>query len=95
MVRDSAMYYRTNILKAARIDSHRRPWDEYRKSAKALTANGAWGTMILSKQGIEAATRLNSFYQQAGGDIVDGSGRATIDTDAGQGGAQIHERHGV
>jgi multiple sugar transport system substrate-binding protein len=40
--------------------------------------------MILSKQGIEAATRLNSFYQQAGGDIVDAAGNATIDTDAGR-----------
>ena len=42
-----------------------------------------WGTMILSKQGIEAATRLNAFYQQAGSDIIDADGKATIDTDAG------------
>ena len=84
MVHNCAMYYRTDLLKAAGIDGPPKTWDEYRKSAKALTANGAWGTMILSKQGIEAATRLNSFYQQAGGDIVDGSGRATIDTDAGK-----------
>jgi ABC-type glycerol-3-phosphate transport system substrate-binding protein len=84
MVHNCAMYYRTDLLKAAGIDGPPKTWDEYRKSAKALTANGVWGTMILSKQGIEAATRLNSFYQQAGGDIVDGSGHATIDTDAGK-----------
>jgi multiple sugar transport system substrate-binding protein len=84
MVHNCAMYYRTDLLKAAGIDGPPKTWDEYRKSAKALTANGVWGTMILSKQGIEAATRLNSFYQQAGGDIVDGSGHATIDTDAGR-----------
>jgi multiple sugar transport system substrate-binding protein len=51
--------------------------------AKATTKNGVWGTMILSKQGIEAATRLNSFYQQAGGDILDANGGPTIDSDAG------------
>jgi multiple sugar transport system substrate-binding protein len=84
MVHNCAMYYRTDLLKAAGIDGPPKTWDEYRKSAKALTANGVWGTMILSKQGIEAATRLNAFYQQAGGDIVDASGHATIDTDAGK-----------
>ena len=51
--------------------------------AKATTKDGVWGTMILSKQGIEAATRLNAFYQQCGSDIIDADGKATIDTDAG------------
>jgi multiple sugar transport system substrate-binding protein len=40
--------------------------------------------MICSKQGIEAATRLHSFYQQAGGDLLDADGKPTINSDAGR-----------
>jgi ABC-type glycerol-3-phosphate transport system substrate-binding protein len=82
MVHNCAMYYRTDLMKAADLSAPPSNWDEYRAYAKKMTKDDVWGTMILSKQGIEAATRLNSFYQQAGSDIVDG-GKATIDTDAG------------
>jgi multiple sugar transport system substrate-binding protein len=71
------------LIAAAGFAAPPSSWDEYRKMAKAMTKDGVWGTMILSKQGIEAATRLNSFYQQAGGDILDAKGRPTIDSDAG------------
>lgn len=84
MVHNCAMYYRKDLLAAAGFNSPPSNWDDYRKMAKATTKDGVWGTMILSKQGIEAATRLNSFYQQAGGDILDGSGSPTIDSDAGR-----------
>ena len=84
MVHNCAMYYRTDLLGAAGLSGPPKTWDEYRAYAKATTKDGVYGTMILSKQGIEAATRLNSFYQQAGGDIVDAAGNATIDTDAGR-----------
>jgi multiple sugar transport system substrate-binding protein len=84
MVHNCAMYYRTDLLAAAGLSGPPKTWDEYRQFAKATTKDGVYGTMILSKQGIEAATRLNSFYQQAGGDIVDAAGNATIDTDAGR-----------
>ena len=84
MVHNCAMYYRTDLLEAAGLSGVPKTWDEYRQYAKATTKDGTWGTMILSKQGIEAATRLNSFYQQAGSDIVDANGNATIDTDAGR-----------
>jgi ABC-type glycerol-3-phosphate transport system substrate-binding protein len=84
MVHNCAMYYRTDLLDAAGLSGVPTSWDEYRQYAKATTKDGVWGTMILSKQGIEAATRLNSFYQQAGSDIVDAAGNATIDTDAGR-----------
>ncbi|MEX2318746.1 MAG: sugar ABC transporter substrate-binding protein [Bauldia sp.] len=84
MVHNCAMYYRTDLLAAAGLSGPPKTWDEYREYAKATTKDGVFGTMILSKQGIEAATRLNSFYQQAGGDIVDAAGNATIDTDAGR-----------
>ncbi|HZP20742.1 MAG TPA: sugar ABC transporter substrate-binding protein [Bauldia sp.] len=83
MVHNCAMYYRTDLLKAAGLAGPPKTWDEYRQYAKATTKDGVWGTMILSKQGIEASTRLNSFYQQAGADIIDASGKPTIDTDAG------------
>lgn len=84
MVHNCAMYYRTDLLDAAGLSGVPKSWDEYRQYARATTKDGVWGTMILSKQGIEAATRLNSFYQQAGSDIVDAAGNATIDTDAGR-----------
>ncbi|MBV9287635.1 MAG: extracellular solute-binding protein [Hyphomicrobiales bacterium] len=84
MVHNCAMYYRKDLLAAVGFSAPPANWDEYRKTAKATTKGGVWGTMILSKQGIEAATRLNSFYQQAGGDIVDANGHPTLDTDAGR-----------
>jgi ABC-type glycerol-3-phosphate transport system substrate-binding protein len=83
MVHNCAMYYRTDLLKAAGLSGPPKSWDEYRQYAKAMTKDGVFGTMILSKQGIEAATRLNSFYQQAGSDIIDSAGKPTLDTDAG------------
>ena len=84
MVHNCAMYYRTDLMAAAGIGEPPKTWDEYREQARALTSGDVWGTMILSKQGIEAATRLNAFYQQAGSDIVDADGNPTIDTDAGR-----------
>lgn len=84
MVHNCAMYFRSDLLQAAGLAGPPKSWDEYRQYAKAMTKDGVWGTMILSKQGIEAATRLNSFYQQAGSDIVDSKGNPTLDTDAGR-----------
>ena len=84
MVHNCAMYYRKDLLGAAGLSGPPKSWDAYRQMAKATTKGDVWGTMILSKQGIEAATRLNSFYQQAGGDILDKDGHPTIDTDAGR-----------
>lgn len=83
MVHNCAMYYRIDLLKAAGLAAPPADWDQYRAYAKKLTQGDVWGTMVLSKQGVEAATRLNSFYQQAGSEIIDGNGKATIDSDAG------------
>ena len=84
MVHNCAMYWRKDYLGEVGFDAPPTTWEEYTKIAAAVTKGDVWGTMILSKQGIEAATRLNSFYQQAGQDIVDGDGNPTIDTDAGR-----------
>ncbi len=84
MVHNCAMYWRTDLLQAAGFAAPPASWEEYREVARATTSGDVWGTMILSKQGIEAATRLNAFYQQSGSDIVDASGNATIDTEAGR-----------
>jgi multiple sugar transport system substrate-binding protein len=84
MVHNCAMYYRKDLLGAAGFSAPPTTWDAYRQMAKATTKGDVWGTMILSKQGIEAATRLNSFYQQAGGDILDKDGHPTIDSEAGR-----------
>jgi multiple sugar transport system substrate-binding protein len=84
MVHNCGMYWRKDYLSAAGFSAPPATWDEYREIAKACTTGDVWGTMILSKQGIEAATRLNSFYQQAGGEIVDADGNPTLNTDAGR-----------
>lgn len=86
MVHNCAMYYRTDLLEKAGIAGPPKTWDEYRDYARRTTdqANGIFGTLIASKQGIEAATRLHSFYQQAGGDLLDADGKPTIDSDAGR-----------
>lgn len=79
MVHNCAMYYRKDLVSAPPTT-----WDEYRAAAKAATSGDVFGTMICSKQGIEAATRLHSFYQQAGGDLLDADGKPTINSDAGR-----------
>jgi multiple sugar transport system substrate-binding protein len=86
MVHNCAMYYRTDLFEQAGIAGPPQSWDEYRDFARKTTdaANGIFGTMVCSKQGIEAATRLHSFYQQAGGDLLDASGAPTINSDAGR-----------
>jgi multiple sugar transport system substrate-binding protein len=86
MVHNCAMYYRTDLFEKAGIAGPPKSWDEYRDFAKKTTdaANGIFGTMVCSKQGIEAATRLHAFYQQAGGDLLDASGAPTINSDAGR-----------
>ena len=58
-------------------------WDEYREWAKKLTKDGVYGTLIAGKQDIEATTRLHSFIQQAGGDILDANNKPSFDSDAG------------
>lgn len=84
MVHNCAMYYRTDLFEAAGLSAPPRTWEEYREFAKATTAGDVHGTMVLSKQGIEASTRLNAFYQQCGSDIIDADGKPTLDTDAGR-----------
>jgi ABC-type glycerol-3-phosphate transport system substrate-binding protein len=86
MVHNCAMYYRTDLFEKAGLSGAPKSWDEYRDFAKKTTdsANGIFGTMVCSKQSIEAATRLHSFYQQAGGDLLDASGAPTINSDAGR-----------
>lgn len=86
MVHNCAMYYRTDLFSKAGLSGPPQSWDEYRAFAKKTTdaANGIYGTMVCSKQGIEAATRLHAFYQQAGGDLLDASGAPTINSDAGR-----------
>ena len=86
MVHNCAMYYRTDLFEKAGIAGPPKTWDEYRDFARKTTdsANGIWGTLVASKQGIEASTRLHSFYQQAGGDLLDASGKPTINSDAGR-----------
>ena len=67
MVHNCAMYYRTDLFEKAGLSAPPASWDEYRAFAKKTTdtSAGVWGTLIASKQGIEASTRLHSFYQQA------------------------------
>jgi multiple sugar transport system substrate-binding protein len=79
MVHNCAMYYRNDLISAPPTT-----WDEYRAFAKEATNGDVWGTMVCSKQGIEAATRLHSFYQQAGGDLLGADGAPTINSDAGR-----------
>ena len=72
--------------------SSRRPGSRRRRRPGTNIANsprssqqgpGVWGTLIVGKQDIEASTRLHSFNQQAGGDILDANDKPTIDSDAG------------
>lgn len=85
IVHNIVMYYRTDLFQKASINAPPATWEEYRAVAKTLTdrGSGVWGTLIEGKQNGEVATRLHSFIQQAGGDVVDKNNRPTLDTPAG------------
>jgi len=84
MVHNLVLYYRTDLFKAAGITAPPKTWDEYRADAKQLTdqAAGVYGTIIPGAQDVEVSTRLESYIQQAGGDIVDAKGAPTLDSEA-------------
>ena len=86
MVHNCALYYRTDLFEKAGLSALPASWDEFRDFARKTTDQpaGVWGTLVASKQGIEASTRLHSLYQQAGGDLLDADGKPTIDSDAGR-----------
>ena len=86
MVHNCAMYYRTDLFEKAGLKAPPSNWEEYLDFAKMTTdaPGGIWGTLIASKQGIEASTRLHSFYQQAGGDLLGADGKPTINSEAGR-----------
>jgi ABC-type glycerol-3-phosphate transport system substrate-binding protein len=84
LVHNLVLYYRPSLLAAAGYDSPPTTWDEYREIAAATTdpATGVWGTMIPGNRDGEVATRIESYIQQAGGDIVDADGNPAIDNQA-------------
>ncbi len=86
MVHNCALYYRTDLFEKAGLSGLPENWDEFRDFARKTTDGpaGIWGTLVASKQGIEASTRLHSLYQQAGGELLDADGRPTINSDAGR-----------
>ena len=67
-------------------------WDEYRAFAEeAHQGRGVYGTLIAGKQDIEATTRLQSFIQQAGGDILDANNKPTLRQRRRPCGARAHD----
>jgi multiple sugar transport system substrate-binding protein len=84
MVHNLVLYYRTDLFAAAGITEPPQTWDQYREYAKKLTdpATGVYGTIIPGAQDVEVSTRLESYIQQAGGDIVDAKGAPTLDSGA-------------
>lgn len=91
MVHNLVLYYRTDLFKAAGISAPPKTWAEYRDDAKKLTnpATGVYGTMIPGAQDVEISTRLESYIQQSGGDIVDSKGNPTLDTPAAKNALQM------
>lgn len=84
LVHNLVLYYRPSLLKAAGFDSPPTTWEQYREIAKATTdaSTGVWGTMIPGNRDGEVATRIESYIQEAGGDIVDADGKPAIDNQA-------------
>ncbi|WP_299442163.1 extracellular solute-binding protein [uncultured Phycicoccus sp.] len=74
------LFYRSDILEEAGIDAPPATWDEIRADAKTLAARGKgqFGYYIPQWD----APLPVSYTWQAGGDVVDGEGKVTIDTDA-------------
>jgi ABC-type glycerol-3-phosphate transport system substrate-binding protein len=86
MVHNCALYYRTDLFEKAGLSGLPKDWNEFRDFARKTTDQpaGVWGTLVASKQGIEASTRLHSLYQQAGGDLLDADGKPTLNSDPGR-----------
>ena len=74
------LFYRSDILKAAGIDSPPTTWDELRADAKTLAARGK-GEYGFSIPQTDSALPVELTWDQ-GGDVVDGSGRLRFDTPA-------------
>jgi len=91
LVHNTVLYYRTDLFEKAGLAGPPTTWEEYRSYAKRLTdpSAGVYGTLIEGKQDGECAIRLEAFIQQAGGDIVDGSGKPRLDTPEGLAAAQL------
>jgi ABC-type glycerol-3-phosphate transport system substrate-binding protein len=89
LVHNLVLYYRTDLLSQAGFSQPPATWDDYRAYAKKLTASGVYGTIIQGKQDGESAIHLETFIQQAGGDICDASFKPTIDSAAGLAAANL------
>jgi ABC-type glycerol-3-phosphate transport system substrate-binding protein len=81
LVHNPVLYYRTDLFERAGIAKPPATWDEYRQTAKELTAGGVHGTLIEGKRDGEVAVKYMSLLQQAGGDLVDAQGKVIFDGD--------------
>lgn len=84
LVHNSVLYYRTDLLQDAGFTDPPTTWDEYRQVARTLTdpAAGIYGTVMEGKQGIEPAAKFLDLLQQAGGAVLDDSGKVVFDSQA-------------
>ena len=80
LVHNSVLYYRTDLYKAAGITAPPKTWDEYRANAKKLTQadQGIYGAIMEGKEGPEPAAKYMDLLQQAGGKILDDSGKVVL-----------------
>jgi ABC-type glycerol-3-phosphate transport system substrate-binding protein len=82
IVHNSVLYYRTDLLEKAGVPKPPTTWDEYRALAKELTdpSAGVFGTVVEGKNGIEPGAKFMDILQQAGGGVLDDSGKVIFGT---------------
>ncbi|MGW2226407.1 sugar ABC transporter substrate-binding protein [Streptomyces formicae] len=77
------LYYRTDLAKKAGVDKPPADWKGLRDMASALRdkGDGKWG-IYLQPRGLDTVQSFYPFLYSAGGEIVDGDGKAAFDSPA-------------
>jgi ABC-type glycerol-3-phosphate transport system substrate-binding protein len=80
LVHNSILYYRTDLYSKAGLSAPPKTWDDYRNYAKKLTSesDGIYGAIMEGKEGPEPAAKFMDLLQQAGGKILDDSGKVVL-----------------
>ena len=85
------LYYRKDLLKTAGLGPPR-PSTSSRPPAKIEAANPGVAGFVARTGKAAAVTQFSSFLYSFGGDFVDASGKAAVNSDAGQAGVRLLRR---
>jgi ABC-type glycerol-3-phosphate transport system substrate-binding protein len=71
------LFYRTDLLDAKNVKPPTN-WQEYIEAAQKLTTPDVWGTAVVAQNSDEPVVTFLGYLYQAGGDIVDSTGKVIL-----------------